>query len=56
MTTRVIAGFVAVIPLYVVGLLTSYFASRTSPPRSYGQSTGTYDHYFNLFLPPQDVL
>ena len=24
--------------------------------RLYGQSTGTYDHYFNLFLPPQDVL
>src|SRR5690606_39897658 len=22
----------------------------------YGQSAGTYDHYFNLFLPPQDVL
>src|SRR5947209_4689044 len=28
-TTRVIAGFVAVIPLYVIGLLTSYLASRT---------------------------
>jgi phospholipid/cholesterol/gamma-HCH transport system permease protein len=23
---------------------------------SYGQSTGTYDHYFNEFLPPADVL
>ena len=22
----------------------------------FGQSTGTYDHYFNLFLPPGDVL
>jgi phospholipid/cholesterol/gamma-HCH transport system permease protein len=22
----------------------------------YGQSAGTYDHYFNLFLPPEDVL
>jgi phospholipid/cholesterol/gamma-HCH transport system permease protein len=22
----------------------------------FGQSTGTYDHYFNLFLPPYDIL
>ena len=22
----------------------------------YGQSAGTYDHYFHLFLPPEDVL
>ncbi|MGO1056666.1 MlaE family ABC transporter permease [Crossiella sp. CA198] len=55
-TTRVIAGFVAVIPLYVIGLLTSYLASRTITTEFYGQSAGTYDHYFNLFLPPEDVL
>jgi phospholipid/cholesterol/gamma-HCH transport system permease protein len=55
-TTRIIAGFVAVIPLYVLGLLTSYFATRTIATQAFGQSTGTYDHYFNLFLPPQDVL
>ena len=55
-TTRIIAGFVAVIPLYVLGLLSSYFATRTIATQAYGQSTGTYDHYFNLFLPPEDVL
>ena len=55
-TTRIIAGFVAVIPLYVLGLLTSYFATRTIATDFYGQSAGTYDHYFNLFLPPEDVL
>ena len=55
-TTRVIAGFIAVIPLYVIGLLTSYLASREITVLFYGQSPGTYDHYFNLFLPPQDVL
>jgi phospholipid/cholesterol/gamma-HCH transport system permease protein len=54
-TTRIIAGFVAVIPLYVIGLLTSYLASRTITVYFYGQSAGTYDHYFNLFLPPEDV-
>jgi phospholipid/cholesterol/gamma-HCH transport system permease protein len=55
-TTRVLAGFVAVIPLYVVGLLTSYLAARTVTVDLYGQSAGTYDHYFTLFLPPEDVL
>ncbi|MEV0085600.1 MlaE family ABC transporter permease [Saccharopolyspora sp. NPDC003752] len=55
-TTRVIAGFIAVIPLYVLGLLTSYIAARAVTIYIYGQSAGTYDHYFNLFLPPEDVL
>ena len=54
-TTRIIAGFIAVIPLYIIGLLTSYVASRTITVQFYGQSAGTYDHYFNLFLPPEDV-
>jgi phospholipid/cholesterol/gamma-HCH transport system permease protein len=55
-TTRMIAGFVAVMPLYVVGLLSSYMATRFIATGYYGQSTGTYDHYFHLFLPPGDVL
>jgi phospholipid/cholesterol/gamma-HCH transport system permease protein len=55
-TTRMIAGFIAVIPLYVVGLLSSYLATRTIATVYFGQSTGTYDYYFHLFLPPQDVL
>ncbi|GAA5153366.1 MULTISPECIES: MlaE family ABC transporter permease [Amycolatopsis] len=54
-TTRIIAGFVAVIPLYIIGLLSSYLASRVVVIYIYGQSAGTYDHYFTLFLPPQDV-
>ncbi|WP_149360523.1 MlaE family ABC transporter permease [Lolliginicoccus suaedae] len=55
-TTRIVAGFIAVIPLYIVGLLSSYFASRAINVYLNGQSTGSYDHYFNLFLPPEDVL
>ncbi|MFI9813244.1 MlaE family ABC transporter permease [Saccharothrix variisporea] len=55
-TTRIIAGFIAIIPLYVIGLLTSYLAARLITVELYGQSAGTYDHYFNLFLPPIDVL
>jgi len=55
-STRVVGGLVAIIPLYVVGLLSSYFATRLTVTQFYGQSAGTYDHYFNQFLPPGDVL
>ncbi|CAM5471538.1 hypothetical protein SBADM41S_08502 [Streptomyces badius] len=55
-TTRIIAGVVAIIPLYAIGLLSSYVASRWITIFFNGQSAGTYDHYFNLFLSPQDVL
>jgi phospholipid/cholesterol/gamma-HCH transport system permease protein len=55
-TTRIIAGFLAIIPLYAIGLLTSYVASRQVTIWFFGQSAGTYDHYFHLFLPPIDVL
>jgi len=55
-TTRMIAGFVAVIPLYVIGLLSSYLAARSITTGYYGQSAGTYDHYFQQYLPPVDVL
>lgn len=55
-TTRVIAGSIAVIPLYVVGLVASYLAARLNVVYINGLSAGTYDHYFQLFLPPGDVL
>ncbi|MFT4082238.1 MAG: ABC transporter permease [Nocardioides sp.] len=55
-TTRILGGLIAIIPLYVLGLLSSYVATRITVTMVYGQSTGTYDHYFNTFLPPGDVL
>ena len=55
-TTRVLAGLIAIVPLYIGGLLSSYFATRLVITQIHGQSPGTYDHYFNTFLPPVDVL
>jgi phospholipid/cholesterol/gamma-HCH transport system permease protein len=55
-TTRIIAGFIAVIPLYVVGLLSSYFSTYLIVTQYFHQSAGTYSHYFHLFLPPGDVI
>jgi phospholipid/cholesterol/gamma-HCH transport system permease protein len=54
-TTRIIAGLVAVIPLYIVGLFASYFATRFIVTAYFHQSGGTYDHYFHQFLVPTDV-
>ena len=39
----------------MLGLLTSYFATRLIATKAYGQSGGTYDHYFHQFLVPVDV-
>jgi phospholipid/cholesterol/gamma-HCH transport system permease protein len=55
-TTRMIAGFIAVIPLYIVALSASYLSPRLITTLIYGQSVGTYDHYFLQFLPPIDML
>jgi phospholipid/cholesterol/gamma-HCH transport system permease protein len=55
-TTRLIAGLIAVIPLYVIGLVASYIATREIVVLFFHQSGGTYDHYFHTFLVPTDVI
>ncbi len=55
-STRLVAGIVVVIPLYCVAMLTSFLAARLGTTAIYGQSTGVYDHYFNTFLNPVDII
>lgn len=55
-TTRMIAGLLAAVPLYVLALLSSYVATRTVATVYFGQSAGTYDHYFSTFLVSSDVM
>jgi phospholipid/cholesterol/gamma-HCH transport system permease protein len=55
-TTRLIAAFVSIIPLYLVGLIGSYLATQYTVTLFFHQSLGTYEHYFHLFLQPRDVL
>jgi phospholipid/cholesterol/gamma-HCH transport system permease protein len=55
-TTRIAAGAVAIVPLYGIGLLSSYLSSREITVLFKGQSSGTYDHYFGQFLTSVDVL
>jgi phospholipid/cholesterol/gamma-HCH transport system permease protein len=54
-TTRVIACGVAIIPLYLIGLIGSYIASMLSVVVIFGQSPGQYDHYFSTFILGRDV-
>lgn len=55
-TTRVIACMVAILPLYLIGLIGSYVASQFSVVFLFGQSPGQYDHYFSTFIQGRDIL
>lgn len=55
-TTRIMAGCVAVVPLYAIALIMGYASTRVVTVWLAGESSGTYAHYFNVFLVPTDVL
>ena len=55
-STRIVAGMIAVIPLYSLAVIASFLASRFATVTIYGQSGGVYDHYFSTFLIPTDIL
>ena len=55
-TTRIIGGLIAIIPLYVVGPAVVVLREPADRHPVLRPATGTYDHYFNPFLPPGDVL
>ncbi|AOW93469.1 ABC transporter permease [Rhodococcus sp. WMMA185] len=55
-STRVMAGMIAIVPLYALAVIASFVASRFATVVLYGQSAGVYDHYFSTFLIPTDIL
>ncbi|WP_448410422.1 ABC transporter permease [Mycolicibacter sinensis] len=55
-STRLVAGVLVVIPLYCVAVLGSFLAARIWTIAIYGQAAGVYDHYFNTFLYPRDLI
>ena len=54
-STRIMAGFVVIIPLYAMAMILSFLSGQVTTTLFYGQSTGTYQHYFSTFLRPEDV-
>ena len=55
-STRIIAGMIAITPLYSIAVILSFLASRFTTVALLGQSSGLYDHYFSTFLNPIDLL
>ncbi len=55
-STRVIAGVVTIIPLFLITLVLSYLSCAFVVNTVNGQSSGTYDHYFTAFLSPVDIV
>ncbi|MGH3960977.1 MlaE family ABC transporter permease [Mycobacterium sp.] len=55
-STRIMAGFMVIVPLYALAIVMSFAAGQVVTTLFYGQSIGTYDHYFRTFLRPSDVL
>jgi phospholipid/cholesterol/gamma-HCH transport system permease protein len=55
-STRVLGGLLVVPPLYCVTFVGSVFTTRTVVILAYHQGAGGFDHWFNTFLLPRDVL
>jgi len=54
-STRIVAGLVVIVPLYSTAMVMSFLSTRVVTTLMYGQSSGTYEHYFRAFLRPEDV-
>lgn len=55
-STRIVAGMLAITPLYSIAVILSFVASQFTTVVVLGQSGGLYGHYFSTFLNPTDLL
>jgi phospholipid/cholesterol/gamma-HCH transport system permease protein len=55
-STRILAGMIAITPLYSIAIILSFVASQFTTVVLFGQSAGLYHHYFDTFLNPIDLL
>ena len=55
-STRLLAALIAITPLYLVSMICSFVAARFVTVELFDLSPGVYDFYFDLFLPPIDIL
>src|ERR1700761_1881783 len=53
-STRLMAGLVVVVPLFAMALVMSFVSGQVVTTLFYGQSVGTYEHYFRTFLRTED--
>jgi phospholipid/cholesterol/gamma-HCH transport system permease protein len=55
-STRLLASFVMVLPLYLLGLVGTYVTTNWVVTVFFNQSAGTYEHYFTWFVSMRDVI
>jgi phospholipid/cholesterol/gamma-HCH transport system permease protein len=55
-STRIVAGMIAITPLYSIAVILSFVASKFTTVVLFGQSGGLYNDYFTTFLNPIDLL
>ncbi len=55
-STRVVAALIALVPLYLIALFASFFATRFVSTEFFGLAPGVYDYYFHLYLPLKDLI
>lgn len=55
-STRIIAGTIATVPLFCLSMIAMFTASKVRTVVFEGLPAGTYDHYFSAFLLPGDIL
>lgn len=55
-STRLIAAWIVILPLYLLGLVGTYLATDLMVTTFFGQSSGTYEHYFRTFVAPIDLV
>src|SRR6476660_1618215 len=54
--TRVTAAIIAIVPLYLISLFASFWATKLVSTKFFGMTPGVYDYYFRLYLPFKDVM
>ena len=54
-STRIMAAVVVIVPLYGLAMVMAFLSPQLVTTVLYGQSSGTYNHYFRTFLRPDDV-
>lgn len=54
-STRILAGLIAVVPLFAIALMLCWLATYLVVTVGYDQAPGTYLHYFDTFLIPGDL-
>ncbi|NIL75327.1 ABC transporter permease [Rhodococcus sp. B10] len=55
-TTRLLAVVVCIVPIYLVGLIATFVATRLVVVTFGSSSAGTYDYYFHLAMTPADMV